>query len=76
MAIPQTVIALSSEIADWQDKYGGAGSTAMSPFASESFNNYSYSKSGSGNANSGSNLSWQDVYGGRLNKYRRLRGAR
>lgn len=76
MAIPQTVIAISSEITDWQAKYGGAGSTAMSPFTSESFNNYSYNKSGSASANGGSNLSWQDVYGGRLNKYRKLRGAR
>lgn len=76
MAVPQTVIALASEIKDWQAKYGGATSPAMSPFNSESFNNYSYSKSGSGIAGSGSNVTWQDVYGGRLNKYRRLRGAR
>lgn len=76
MAVPATVLAIASEIKDWQALYGGATSSAMSPFNSESFNNYSYSKSGSGNANSGSNTTWQDVYGGRLNKYRRLRGAR
>lgn len=76
MAVPQTVIALASDIKDWQTKYGGASSAAMSPFNSESFAGYSYSKGSSGNANSGSNITWQDVYGGRLNKYRRLRGAR
>lgn len=76
MAVPATVIAIASEIKDWQALYGGATSSAMSPFNSESFNNYAYNKSGSGNANSGSNTTWQDVYGGRLNKYRRLRGAR
>jgi hypothetical protein len=76
MAVPATVIAIASDIKDWQALYGGADSSAMSPFNSESFAGYSYSKSGSGNANSGSNASWQDVFGGRLNKYRRLRGAR
>ena len=76
MAVPATVIAIASDIKEWQTLYGGADSSAMSPFTSESFGGYSYSKSGSGNANSGSNASWQDVFGGRLNKYRRLRGAR
>jgi hypothetical protein len=76
MAVPATVIAIASDIKEWQTLYGGASSSAMSPFNSESFGGYSYSKSGSGNANSGSNASWQDVFGGRLNKYRKLRGAR
>lgn len=76
MAVPATVIAIASDIKEWQTKYGGADSDAMSPFNSESFAGYSYSKSGSGNANSGSNITWQDVFGGRLNKYRKLRGAR
>lgn len=76
MAVPATVIAIASDIKEWQTKYGGVDSDAMSPFASESFAGYSYSKSGSGNANSGSNITWQDVFGGRLNKYRKLRGAR
>jgi hypothetical protein len=76
MAVPATVIAIASDIKEWQTKYGGADSDAMSPFTSESFAGYSYSKSGSGNANSGSNITWQDVFGGRLNKYRKLRGTR
>lgn len=76
MAVPNTVVALASEINAWQEKYGGADSEAMSPFNSESFSGYSYSKSGSGSASGGGTApSWQDVYGGRLNKYRRLRGA-
>ena len=76
MAVPATVIAIASDIKEWQTLYGGASSSAMSPFNSESFAGYSYSKSGSGNANSGSNATWQDIFGGRLNKYRKLRGAR
>ena len=76
MAVPATVIAITTEIGKWQDNYGSGDSAAMSPFNSESFSTYSYSKSGSGNANSGSNVTWQDVFGGRLNKYRKLRGCR
>lgn len=75
MAVPSTVIAIASDVNDWQTKYGNVNSEAMSPFNSESFAGYSYSKSGSGNANSGSNIGWQDVFGGRLNKYRKLRGC-
>jgi len=76
MAVPSTVITIASDVADWQTKYGNVDSEAMSPFNSESFAGYSYSKSGSGNTNSGSNIGWQDVFGGRLNKYRKLRGCR
>lgn len=74
MAVPQAVVALASEIGAWQDAYGRADSDAMSPFTSESFSGYSYSKSGasaSGNASTG----WQDAYAARLKPYRRLRGA-
>jgi len=78
MAVPQTVIAIASNISDWQKLYGGADSSALSPFSSESFSGYSYSKSSGGSANGSSNAgaTWQDVFGGRLNKYRRLRGAK
>lgn len=72
MAVPQTVIALTSEIEAWKNLYNNPTADAMSPFNSESFNNYSYSKSGGAN---GMPMSWTDVYAGRLNKYRRLRGA-
>ena len=76
MAVPETVVAISAEITEWQKLYGTAASSAMSPFNSESFAGYSYSKAGAGTASGGGLApSWQDVYGGRLNKYRRLRGA-
>lgn len=76
MAVPQTVIDLASDIAEWQSLYGGASSTAMSPFNSESFGNYSYSKSGasSGSNGSGNPNSWQAAFSSRMNRYRRLRG--
>lgn len=73
MAVPSTVIAIANDIHEWQEKYGKVTSEAMSPFNSESFAGYSYSKSGNAN---GYNTTWQDVFGGRLNKYRKLRGIR
>lgn len=76
MAVPPSVIALSSEIEAWQEKYGGVDSTAMSPYTSESFGGYSYSKSrggsGSSSSDSGSGT-WQSVYANRLNKWRKIR---
>lgn len=72
MAVPQTVIDLSGEVEKWQEKYG---SDALSPFNSESFSGYSYSKS-SNSVSGGVATTWQDVFAGRLNKYRKVRGAR
>lgn len=73
MVVPQAIIDLASDIAAWQEKYGNVDSPAMSPYTSESYSNYSYSK----NASSGSNgeadsNSWQGVFASRLNKWRRL----
>lgn len=74
MAVPPTVVALTNDIEQWQQKYGGIDSEAMSPFTSESFGNYSYSKSVSTTASgSTASNSWQSVYANRLNKWRKLR---
>lgn len=75
MAVPQTVISLAGDIAAWQAKYGTAESDAMSPFTSESFSGYSYSKGGA-SVSGGVATTWQDAFAGRLNKYRKLRGCR
>lgn len=68
-------LALATEIEEWQTKYGAAGSEAMSPFQSESFGGYSYSKVSGGSAESGisSIPTWQSIYASRLNRYRRIR---
>ena len=76
MAVPETVIALTSDIEEWQAKYGTVNSTNMSPFTSESFSVYSYSKQAGGGTGGGSNTTWMDAFRDRLNPYRRLRGAR
>ena len=74
MAVPRSVIELTKEIDDWQKKYGGIDSDAMSPFTAESFGNYSYSKSVSTTASGATaSNSWQSIYANRLNKWRKLR---
>lgn len=75
MAVPPAVIDLVAEISAWEEKYGGINSPAMSPYSSESFNNYSYSKGASGGSSSSANPNtWQAIFASRLNKYRRIRG--
>ena len=74
MAIPPDVVKLASEIAEWQTKYGGVGSVAMSPFNSESFGGYSYSKSGGGSSDSvtGSQPgTWESAFASRLALWRK-----
>ena len=76
MAVPPSVVALAKEIEDWQNKYGGIDSQAMSPFQSESFGGYSYTKKGGSGSNSGANTklgAWQGAFAAKLNRYRRLR---
>lgn len=73
LAIPKDVINLSTEIEEWQNKYGTLDSAAMSPFASESFGGYSYSKSGGSSADGGgSGSNWQSAFASSLNMWRKL----
>lgn len=71
MAVPPEVSGIIGEINAWIAKYGGTDSEAMSPFQSESFGGYSYSKGSSGNG-SGSGVSWQSVFGSRLNLWKKV----
>lgn len=77
MAVPPAVIALVGEIEEWNAAYGTVGSVNMSPFTSESFNNYSYSKGTSSRSNGGSGSSstpigWREMFDSRLNRWRKL----
>lgn len=65
LAIPADVLTLAEEIEAWQEKNGEA---AASPYQSESFGGYSYSKG------SGESATWQGAFKSRLNPYRRVRG--
>ena len=72
MRIPQDVIDLADEITEWRTKNADA---IASPYASESFGGYSYTKaSGYGNSDKvGSDWRNQASFSARLNPYRRIR---
>lgn len=74
MAVPNEVIALAKEVKEWADKYLGVDSAAMSPFNSESFGGYSYSKSGGSSSSGNVDLSgtWQGAFADRLNHWRKI----
>ena len=73
MAIPAEVIALNAEIDAWKNKYMSLDGEGMSPYQSESFGGYSYTKA-SGNSNGGNSIAgWQDIFSNRLNKWRKLK---
>ena len=67
LAVPQAVIDLAMEIETWETKNGDA---AKSPFASESFGGYSYSKAT--DSASGGAVTWQSAFRSRLNAWRKL----
>ena len=71
LAVPKAVIDLSVEIETWQEKNGEA---VASPYQSESFGGYSYTKRSAG-SDSGTLNGWQDAFRGRLNDWRKLKGV-
>jgi hypothetical protein len=71
MAVPRAFLAMCEDIAAWRTANEAVDSNNMSPFTSESFGGYSYSKSGS-NSESGSNATWQTQFLQRLNAWKRI----
>lgn len=73
LAIPVAVIKLSEDIDAWRAKYEAPDSSAMSPYMSESFGGYSYSKgsaiSGTG---TGGATSWRTSFASRMNAWRKI----
>lgn len=67
LAIPQAVIELAAEIEAWQKKNGDA---SVSPYQSESFGGYSYSKAT--DSATGGAVTWQTAFRSRLNAWRKL----
>lgn len=72
LGIPKAVIDLAAEIAAWIAKYGGAEGVATSPFASESFGGYSYSKATFASSGGSGAATWQAVFKSRLNMWRKI----
>lgn len=69
MAVPPAVVALAADIEAWNTANAEA---LASPYTSESFGGYSYTKA-SGSSNNGSGgYTWRDQFASRLAKWRRL----
>ena len=67
LAIPKSVIDLSKEIEKWQEKNG---ESASSPYSSESFGGYSYSKAT--DAETGGAVTWQSAFKKQLSAWRKI----
>lgn len=70
LAIPKDIIDLDGKISNWMAQYGG--SNANSPFSSESFGGYSYSKSTGVDANGNSLNGWKLAFADELNRWRKI----
>ena len=74
LAIPVDVIKLSEDIDAWRAKYEAPDSSAMSPYMSESFGGYSYSKGGAiSGTGTGGATSWRTSFASRMNAWRKIR---
>lgn len=70
MRPPKSFLNLAEEIETWQQKYGAA---TQSPFQSEGFNGYNYSKGTATDASGKSvPVTWQTTFGPYLNHWRKL----
>ena len=67
LAIPPAVVDLADEIQKWQGKNG---EVASSPFSSESFGGYSYSKAT--DAETGGAVTWQSAFKRQLSVWRKI----
>lgn len=65
MAVPPTLIALTAEI----EEYNKSDSGKASPYTSESFGGYSYTKATDAN---GAPIGWKKAFASRLNQWRKL----
>ena len=68
LAIPKAVVDLAGKIEEWQIKNG---ETVASPFTSESFGGYSYTKAT--DSTTGAVATWETVFRSQLNPYRQIR---
>lgn len=69
MAVPPSVVALSDEIDEWNENNADA---LASPYTSESFGGYSYSKASGGSSSGSGAFTWKDQFAGKMSIWRRL----
>ena len=67
LAIPPAVVDLADEIQKWQEKNG---EVSVSPYQSESFGGYSYSKAT--DSASGGAVTWQSAFKRQLSTWRKI----
>ena len=70
LSVPKAVTDLAAEVAEWCAKYGDVQD---SPYVSESFGGYSYTKAAASGSQAGAGGStWQSVFAARLAPWRKL----
>lgn len=70
MAIPKEVERLAEDIEEWREKYENPESPNFSPYQSESFGGYSYTK-GAG-TETGTSIGWKTAFKSALTKWRKI----
>ena len=68
LAIPKAVVEMAAKIEEWQTKNADA---VASPYSSESFGGYSYTKAT--DSTTGAPATWETVFRSQLNPYRKIR---
>lgn len=69
LAIPQAVISIAKEIEEWNAQNAA---TVASPYQSESFGGYSYSKAAPSGRGVQKTLTWRNVFATKLARWRKL----
>mgnify|MGYP007101834073 CR=1 FL=1 len=69
MGVPRSFEKITQAIAAWQE---ANEAVLESPYTSESFGGYSYTKASGSGSNAGGSLGWQDMFGSRLKAYRKI----
>ncbi len=69
LAVPQAVVSLAEDIKAWCDDNAKA---LASPYTSESFGGYSYSKAADSFGGTGAPLGWQYQFRSRINEWKKL----
>jgi hypothetical protein len=73
MAVPPAVIAMQAQIEEWLAD-DGVQKALKSPYTSESFGGYSYTKASGKSSNNGGNTgyTWQMQFADELNRWRKI----
>jgi hypothetical protein len=68
LSIPSDVLDVAKDIETWEQENA---SNLLNPMQSESFGGYSYTRATSNSKNGGS-ITWRDVFGRKLDPYRKI----